>query len=448
MPELNNLTLLTDLYQLTMAQSYFAEKRFAEATFSVFVRSYPANRGYFVCAGLDDVLDFLEDFAFDASAIEYLAAQKLFSEEFLRYLSELRFTGDVWAIPEGRIVFTEEPLLELSAPIVQAQIAETLIINQLHLQTMIATKAARCVHASGGRPLVDFALRRTHGTDAGMKVARTSYLAGFVGTSNVMAGKAYGIPIVGTMAHSFISSFEHEIDAFRAYVRSFPHNAILLIDTYDTLQGARHAVQIAKEMATRGETLIGVRLDSGDLADLARQVRKIFDDASLPGVKIIGSGGLDEYDLAEFTAANAPFDSYGVGTRMGTSADTPWMDMAYKLVEYNRAPVLKLSTGKASSPGRKQIFRIRNERGNFTRDTIGLRDEQIGSEILLEEAMHKGRKTARNPSLNESRKLFAADFAAMPEDLKALHNPPHYQVDTSQKLAQLREQTRAKYVVA
>ncbi|MGE5853620.1 MAG: nicotinate phosphoribosyltransferase, partial [Deltaproteobacteria bacterium] len=443
MPERNNLTLLTDLYQLTMAQSYFAEKRFAEATFSVFVRSYPPDRGYFVCAGLDDVLDFLEDFAFDANAIEYLAAQKLFSEKFLRYLSELRFTGDVWAIPEGRIVFKEEPLLELSAPIIQAQIVETLIINQLHLQTMIATKAARCVHASGGRPLVDFALRRTHGTDAGMKVARASYLAGFVGTSNVMAGKAYGIPIVGTMAHSFISSFEHEIDAFRAYVRSFPHNAILLIDTYDTLQGARNAVQIAKEMATRGETLIGVRLDSGDLADLARQVRKIFDDANLPGIKIIGSGGLDEYDLAELAAADVPFDSYGIGTRMGTSADAPWMDMAYKLVEYNRAPVLKLSTGKASSPGRKQIFRTRNERGNFARDTIGLRGEQIGGETLLEEAMHEGRKTAQSLSLSEGRKRFVADFAALPDDLKALCNPPHYQVDTSQKLAQLREQTRA-----
>ena len=447
MPERNNLTLLTDLYQLTMAQSYFAEKCFAEATFSVFVRSYPPDRGYFVCSGLDDVLDFLEDFAFDANAIEYLAAQKLFSEEFLRYLSELRFTGDVWAIPEGRIVFREEPLLELSAPIIQAQIAETLIINQLHLQTMIATKAARCVHASGGRPLVDFALRRTHGTDAGMKVARASYLAGFVGTSNVMAGKAYGIPIVGTMAHSFISSFEHEIDAFRAYVRSFPHNAILLIDTYDTLQGARNAVQIAKEMAIRGETLIGVRLDSGDLADIARQVRKILDDANLPGIKIIGSGGLDEYDLAKLAAADVPFDSYGVGTRMGTSADAPWMDMAYKLVEYNRAPVLKLSTGKASSPGRKQIFRTRNERGNFARDTIGLRGEQIGGETLLEEAMHEGRRTAQSPSLSESRKLFAADFAALPDDLKALRNPPHYRVDTSQKLAQLREQTRAKYVV-
>jgi nicotinate phosphoribosyltransferase len=268
-----------------------------------------------------------------------------------------------------------------------------------------------------------------------------------VGTSNVMAGKAYGIPIVGTMAHSFISSFEHEIDAFRAYVRSFPHNAILLIDTYDTLQGARHAVQIAKEMATRGETLIGVRLDSGDLADLARQVRKIFDDASLPGVKIIGSGGLDEYDLAALAAAEAPFDSYGVGTRMGTSADAPWMDMAYKLVEYNRAPVLKLSTGKASSPGRKQIFRTCNGTGDFAQDTVGLRGETIGGERLLQHAMCNGRRTGRIPSLSDSRKLFTADFAALPEKFKSLRNPPHYHVDSSEKLRELREQTTAQYAI-
>jgi nicotinate phosphoribosyltransferase len=448
MPEQANLSLLTDLYQLTMAQSYFAEKRLAEATFSVFVRSYPPNRGYFVCAGLNDVLSFLENFAFDASAIEYLAAQKLFSEEFLRYLSELRFTGEVWAIPEGRIVFREEPLLELSAPIIQAQIVETLIINQLHVQTMIATKAARCLQASGGRPLVDFALRRTHGTDAGMKVARASYLVGFVGTSNVMAGRAYGIPIVGTMAHSFVSSFEHEIDAFRAYARSFPHNAILLIDTYDTLQGARNAVEVAKEMAQRGESLIGVRIDSGDLAELARQVRKIFNDANLPGVKIIGSGGLDEYDLAELAAADAPFDSYGVGTRLGTSADAPWMDMAYKLVEYDRAPVLKLSIGKASSPGRKQIFRTRNEHGSFARDTIGLRNEQIAGETLLKHAMHNGRRTAWRPDLSESRKLFSTEFAALPERFKSLRKPPQYLVEQSPALNELRERTARKYLAS
>jgi nicotinate phosphoribosyltransferase len=441
-----NLTLLTDLYQLTMAQSYFTERRMAEATFSLFVRSYPPHRSYFVSAGLNDILDFLEDFAFSPDDVDYLAEQNLFSKDFLRYLAAVRFTGSVWAVPEGRTFFKDEPLLELSAPIIEAQIAETFIINQLHLQSLIATKAARCVHASGGRPLIDFALRRTHGTDAGMKVARASYLAGFAGTSNVMAGKAYEIPIVGTMAHSFVSSFEREIDAFRAYVRSFPHNAVLLIDTYDTLQGARNAVKIAQEMAVRGEQLIGVRIDSGDLADLARQVRKIFDDATLPGLKIIGSGGLDEYDLAELADIGAPFDSYGVGTRMGTSADAPWLDMSYKLVEYNGAPVLKLSTGKVSSPGRKQVFRFRDRSEILTHDTVGLRHEHIGGEPLLEEVMHQGRRTAAVPSLSESRNRFAADFAALPGSSKSLRDPHPYRVEFSQALSRLHERTTRKYL--
>ena len=269
-----NLTLLTDLYQLTMAQGYFREQRLGEATFSLFIRNYPPNRGYFVSAGLQDVLDYLQNFSFDNAALDYLAAQHLFTDDFLHYLADLKFTGEVWAIPEGRIFFTDEPVLEITAPVIQAQIVETLIINQVHLQSLIATKAARCVHAAGGRPVVDFALRRTHGIDAGMKVARASYLAGFAGTSNVMAGKNYGLPIVGTMAHSFVMSFEREIDAFRAYAASFPRSTILLIDTYDTLAGARNAATVAGEMAKRGEKLIGVRIDSGDLPAQARAVRR------------------------------------------------------------------------------------------------------------------------------------------------------------------------------
>ena len=276
-----NHTLLTDLYQLTMAQGYFREQRLAEATFSLFIRSYPPNRGYFVSAGLQDVLDYLENFSFDNAALDYLAAQKLFTEDFLHYLADLKFAGEVWAIPEGRIFFKDEPVLEVTAPVIQGQIAETFIINQVHLQSMIATKAARCVHAAGGRPVVDFALRRTHGSDAGMKVARASYLAGFAGTSNVMAGKNYGMPIVGTMAHSFVMSFEREIDAFRAYAASFPRATILLIDTYDTLVGAHNAATVGKEMAERGEKLIGVRIDSGDLPAQAHAVREILDKAGL-----------------------------------------------------------------------------------------------------------------------------------------------------------------------
>jgi len=445
MPAQKNLTLLTDLYQLTMAQSYFREQQLGDATFSLFIRSYPLDRGYFVSAGLRDVLDYLENFAFDPASIEYLARQKQFSDEFLLHLAELRFTGDVWAIPEGKIFFKDEPILEVTAPVIQAQIIETFIINQLHLQTLIATKAARCVYAAQGRPVVDFALRRSHGIDAGMKVARASYLTGFAGTSNVMAGQDYGIPIVGTMAHSFVSSFEREIDAFRAYVASFPQNAILLIDTYDTLAGARHAVQVAKEMTARGQKLLGVRIDSGDLAALARQVRKIFDQANLTELKIIGSGGLDEYDLAEFSAANVPFDSYGVGTKMGTSADAPWTDMSYKLVEYQNRPVLKLSTGKVSLPGRKQLFRLRDSTGVFTHDVIGLRAEQLGGERLLKEVMRGGKKPEPDPSLKESRELFAADFAGLPLAVKSIRKPHQYTVEFSPLLNDLRAEVTERH---
>jgi nicotinate phosphoribosyltransferase len=439
-----NFTLLTDLYQLTMAQSYFREQQLGEATFSLFIRSYPPNRAYFVSAGLSDVLEYLGNFTFDAAALDYLAAQKLFTDDFLHYLSDLRFTGEVWAIPEGRIFFQDEPVLELTAPIIQAQIAETFIINQIHFQSLIAGKAARCVHAAGARAVVDFALRRSHGTDAAMKVARASYLAGFAGTSNVLAGRQYGIPIVGTMAHSFVSSFEHEIDAFRAYVATFPDNAILLIDTYNTLAGARNATRVAQEMAGRGQKLIGVRIDSGDLVAQAREVRKLFDEAALPEVKIIGSGGLDEFDLAGMSAANAPYDSYGVGTKMGTSADAPWTDMSYKLVEYGDQPMLKLSPGKVSCPGKKQVFRRRNSQGKYQGDLIGLRDEEIGGDKLLTEVMRNGRIVGTQPSLTESRATFAADFAFLPEEIKAIRDPLRYDVDFTAKVKILRDETAQK----
>ena len=439
-----NQTLLTDLYQLTMAQAYFREQRAASATFSLFIRSYPPERGYFVSAGLQDVLDYLESLSFDAAANDFLDSQKIFSSDFLNYLSNLRFTGQVWAIPEGRIFFTDEPVIEVTAPIIEAQIVETFIINQIHLQSLIATKAARCVHAAGGRTVVDFALRRTHGIDAGMKVARASYLAGFAGTSNVKAGQRYGIPLVGTMAHSFVSSFEREIDAFRAYAATFPANAILLIDTYDTIAGAKNAVQVGREMAQRGQKLLGVRLDSGDMAALSVKVRRILDDAGLTEVKIIGSGGLDEFELAQLTAANAPFDSYGVGTKMGVSADQPWSDIAYKLVEYDARPVLKLSTGKSSWPGRKQLFRVKDSRGQAQGDTIGLRDEELPGERLLTKVMHDGKRMAGYPSLPELREIFVREFAALPESIRALRQPSRFPVEFSAKLKSLREQIAEK----
>jgi nicotinate phosphoribosyltransferase len=441
----DNLALLTDFYQLTMAQSYFQSRRLKPATFSLFIRSYPPNRGYFVSAGLADVLNFLEQFRFNPAAIDYLRSRGMFTEEFLDFLRDLRFTGEVWAIPEGRLFFKDEPVLEVTAPIVEAQLVETFIINQIHLQTLIATKAARCLHAARGRAVVDFSLRRTHGIDAGMKVARASYLVGFVGTSNVKAGQEYGIPVVGTMAHSFVSSFENELDAFRAFVASFPNNSILLIDTYDTLAGARNAVAVAREMAARGERLQGVRIDSGDLAKLAFEVRRIFDAAGFPDVKIIGSGGLDEYDLADFSDGAVPFDSYGVGTKMGTSADAPWTDIAYKLVEYDNRQVLKLSTGKTSIPGKKQVFRACDNEDRLRKDTITLRDERLADgEPLLNKVMAAGKVIGCQPLLEDARGTFSTEFKRLPDPIKPIRNPANYPVEQSAELTALRKKLEAK----
>jgi nicotinate phosphoribosyltransferase len=434
-PTTDNFALLTDLYQLTMAQAYFQNQCLAGSTFNLFVRSYPPNRSYFVAAGLRDVLEFLEQFNIDAAGIDFLHSRCMFTDEFLDFLRKLKFTGEVCAIPEGRLFFKDEPVVEVTAPIVEAQIVETFIMNQINFQSLIATKAARCIQTAAGRSVVDFSLRRTHGIDAGMKVARASYLAGFAGTSNVRAGQLYGIPIVGTMAHSFVSSFEHEIDAFRAFVRTFPNHSTLLIDTFDTVAGAHKAVQVAKEMAARGQSLQGVRIDSGNLANLAGEVRKIFDEAGLKDVKIIGSGGLDEYDLADFSNANIPFDSYGVGTKMGVSADAPWSDIAYKLVEYNDRSVLKLSPGKVSLPGKKQVFRITDNQGQLEKDIITLQDENVaGAEPLLKRVMTGGQITAPFPSLDESRSAFLSEFAKLPEAIKNIRNAANYPVEHSFRL--------------
>ncbi len=441
----NNLALLTDLYELTMAQSYFHNKSFEPATFSLFIRSYPPNRGYFVAAGLEDVLDFLAQLSFDEESIEYLRSTRIFNRDFLEFLKGVRFTGEVWAIPEGRLFFKDEPVIEITAPIIEAQIVETFVINQINLQSLIATKAARCTYAAGGRAVVDFSLRRTQGIDAGMKVARASYLAGFGGSSNVLAGKKYGIPVVGTMAHSFVSSFEHEIDAFRSFVASFPENSILLIDTYDTLGGARKAAEVAREMAARGQRLRGVRIDSGDLASLAREVRAILDQAGLRDVQIIGSGGLDEYDLEAFSKANVPYDSYGVGTKMGVSADAPWFDNAYKLVEYDGRPVLKLSTGKVSWPGKKQVLRQLDRSGRLQRDVVALRDEHIpGSQAVLQKVMENGKLQAPHPALKEIRERFNDEFGRLDDKTKAIRNPVPYPVEVSARLKDLRKKVEAQ----
>ena len=449
--------LLTDLYELTMSQAYFQHGMFAPATFSLFIRDYPANRSYFVTAGLEDVLTYLEGWRFPKESIDYLRSTGIFSPDFLDYLSSLRFTGDVRAISEGRLFFAEEPVLEVTAPIIEAQVVETYVINQVNLQSLIATKAARCVWAAGGNPLVDYALRRAHGIDAGMKVARASYIAGFQATSNVMAGKVYGIPISGTMAHSFVTSHEHELDAFRAFARSFPERCILLIDTYDSVAGARKAVVIAKEMEALGQRLQGVRLDSGDLARLSKDVRAILDQAGLQYVRILASGGLDEFDIDDLATSGAPINGFAVGTKMGVSADAPWSDMAYKLVKYDGRPVLKLSTGKISLPDEKQVFRLRDAAGKFTQDIVALRDERLQSpgleddgstsaEPMLEKVMEGGSIIKPMPSLEEIGGRFKNEFDCLEDRFKALRDPPRYKVTRSPYLNELYDRMKQEKV--
>ncbi|MFH1146813.1 MAG: nicotinate phosphoribosyltransferase [Pseudomonadota bacterium] len=432
--------LLTDLYELTMAAVYFERVMFEPATFSLFIRKYPGNRSYFVSAGLEDVLEYLQRLAFTDDDLEYLERAGLFKGKFLAYLENFRFSGDVRAIPEGRIFFKDEPILEVTAPIIEAQIVETFIINAINLQTMIATKASRCFQSAAGRSLVDFSLRRAQGIDAGLKAARASYIAGFAGTSNVLAGKIYGIPIFGTMAHSFVASFEDEIESFRAFAEVLPDNAILLIDTYDTLSGAHHAARVGAEMGARGGTLKGVRLDSGDMTTLSRKVRKIMQDNGLDDIAIVASGGLDEYEIADMIRGGADINSFGVGTKMGVSADAPYLDMAYKLVRYGRRPIMKLSTGKTTLVGEKQVFRFLETDGKLNHDIIGLKSEDFrDSEELLLPVMNKGELVRERISMPQIRKTFLEEFSLLDEQYKSIENSSIFPVIISPGLQQIQE---------
>ncbi len=430
--------LLTDLYQLTMAACYLDQGMAEEATFSMFIREYPPHRGYFVAAGLEEALHFLETFRFTEDDLAYLESTRLFAPRFLNYLKGVRFTGEVYAPPEGSLFFKDEPVLEVSAPIIEAQLVETLLINAVSLQTLIATKASRSIHVAQGRPLIDFSLRRTQGTDAGLKVARASYLAGFLGTSNVLAGKIYDLPIFGTMAHSYITSFEHEIDSFRVFAKIFPRTTTLLIDTYDNLAGARKATQVAREMEAAGNRLRFVRLDSGDIAAISKEVRRLLKAEGLDYVGILASGGFDEFKMAEVLAKGGQVDSFAVGTKMGVSADAPYFDIAYKLVKYGDRPVMKLSTGKITLVDKKQIWRTYDEAGRLLKDTITLRDEVLPQGMpLLKPVMREGRICQPLPSLKESREYFLSQFALLPEPYKALEDPPRYPVELSPGLQDL-----------
>jgi nicotinate phosphoribosyltransferase len=432
--------LFTDLYELTMAASYHAHRMFAPATFSLFIRPFGTRRNFYVAAGLDQVLDELASFRFSAQDINYLQTTKRFSTDFLAYLTQLGFSGQVFAMPEGTIFFADEPVMEVTAPLIEAQLIETFLLNTVGFQTMIASKAARCFHAAAGRPLIDFSLRRTQGRDAGIKVARSTFLAGFEGTSNVLAGKIYGIPVSGTMAHSYISAFDSELEAFAAYADTFPDHSIFLIDTYDTLEGAKNAAVIAKKMQQGGCRLIGVRLDSGEMAGLSRKVRKILDDAGLDDVKIFASSGFDEFKIAKVVSRGARIDALGVGTKVGVSADAPYVDIVYKMVRFNARDVRKLSPGKSTLAGKKQVFRRSDQKGRYTEDIIGLRDESIeGGRPLLEKVMADGKILRPPPSLQATQAKFKESFILLNDRYKSIKDHNAYPVKLSRRLEELQK---------
>jgi nicotinate phosphoribosyltransferase len=437
--------MLTDLYEFTMAEVYFREQMFQPATFSLFIREYPPHRSYFISAGLQSVLDFLESMQFAPDDLEYLNSTGLFSREFLDYLAEFRFTGEVVAIPEGRLFFRDEPVIEVTAPLIEAQLAETAIINMVNLQVNIAVKVSRCVHAAQGRSIVDFSLRRTQGADAGMAVARSGYIAGMSATSNVLAGKTLGIPVAGTMAHSFVTSFKKEIDAFRIFAETFGDRTVLLIDTYDTLVGAEKAVIVAKEMAARGRRLRGVRLDSGDMVELSRKVRGLFQRKGLAYVDIFASGGFDEFKIDQSIRNGGEIDAYGVGTKMGVSADSPYTDIAYKLVQFDGRPVMKLSSGKKTLVAPKQVFR-KEKMGRMTEDTIGLREEMLEGEPLLRTVMRGGERTAERESLETIRSRFKEEFAKLAAESKSIKKPRMYPVGISDRLERLQQKVRHRII--
>jgi nicotinate phosphoribosyltransferase len=432
----SRVALATDLYELTMGSTYLALGMGDCATFSLLLRKLPRERSYLVAAGLEEALQRLTMLAFDEGAAEYLRSTGRFSRERVAQLTSTRFKGDVWAVPEGRVVFGAEPILEVTAPMIEAQLAESILVNAVCYPTLVASKAARCVAAAPGKMLVDFGLRRMPDIDASVAAARASYLAGFAATSNVLAGREHGIPLNGTVAHSLVEAFKTELEAFRACAETANGSFTLLVDTYDSLSGVARAIQVAKELAPRGRRLDAIRLDSGDLADLARRARRMLDDAGRSDVRIFASGGIDEYEIARLARAGAPIDGYGIGTRLAMSADAPVLDMAYKIVAYGDRPCLKLSEGKATLVGPKQVWRRRARDGRMLEDRIAARDESSpgeGWEPLLEPVMRGGRSVPL-PSLEEIRARHRREMQTMPPELLAIETSHAYPVGLSDTL--------------
>jgi nicotinate phosphoribosyltransferase len=433
--------LLTDLYQLTMLDAYHAHGMNETAVFELFVRKLPAGRNFLVAAGLEQALEFLEHLRFAPEELEWVEKSGKFPRGFAEHLAQLRFTGDVHAAPEGTIFFPDEPILRVTAPMPEAQLVESRLINLVHFETLVATKAARSVIAAPGKLLVDFGLRRAHGAEAGLLAARAAYIAGYSGTATVAAAQRMGIPVFGTMAHSFVEAHDDETAAFQRFAESCPQNVVLLIDTYDTEAAARKVVELAPRLAQRGIRVKGVRLDSGDLAALSRSVRRILDEGGLSEATIFASGNIDEYRIRDLLAAGSPIDGFGVGTSLVTSSDAPYLDAVYKLQEYAGTARRKRSTGKATWPGRKQVFRHYDRADRFEHDVITVEGDERPGEPLLVPVMRNGRRLHASESLAAVRERAAAQLAKLPERLRALEPAASpYRVEIAPALRKLAAQ--------
>lgn len=429
--------LLTDLYQLTMLDSYFRRGMVATAVFEFFARALPPQRGFLVAAGLEQVVDYLETLRATPDELRWLRASQRFDDAFVDRLAALRFTGDVDAMREGTVCFPDEPLLRVTAPLPEAQLVETRIVNLLHFETLVASKAARCVLVAGGRRLIDFGLRRAHGAEAGLLAARASWVGGFDGTATVLANLRFDMPIVGTMAHSYVLAHEREERAFVDFARDRPGDVVLLLDTWDTERAAERVVRLAPGLAADGIRIHGVRLDSGDLAEHARRVRRILDDGGLRDTTIFASGNLDEHAVQRLVASGAPIDGFGIGTRLDTSADAPYLDCAYKMQEYAGVPRRKRSEGKATWPGRRQVYRRVRGDGVFAGDAVTLVDHRLPGEPLLHPVLRGGRRVGSLPDAREARARTLAQLACLPDGLRRLDEPARYPVEIAPALRTL-----------
>lgn len=429
--------LLTDLYQLSMTHAYLEHGKLDTAVFEFFFRKLPPERGFLIAAGLEQALDFLEQLSFSGEEIEWLIDTGRFSSQLIDYLAALRFTGDVDAVPEGTAIFADEPILRVTAPLPQAQLVETRLINLLHYQTLIASKAARMVLIAPGKTLIDFGLRRAHGAEAGVMAARASYIGGFSGTATMIAGKLFGIPVSGTMAHSFVEAFDSEAEAFASFAHSRPEHLTFLIDTYDVQAAARKVVALASGLRKRGTEIAAVRIDSGDLIELSRRVRTTLDEGGLSQVAVFVSGGIDEDALRHMIDSSAAISGFGIGTSLTTSSDVPALDCAYKLQEYAGLARRKLSTGKATWPGRKQIWRRYGRDGRIARDILSVENDQFPGEMLVLPVMRAGTRVCNRPALAEIRARAAQQLEYLPESLRRLEPGASCEVHISQALRRL-----------